>query len=36
MTEVKDILNSTPLTVEILNNPTSLQPLTPVDILTMK
>ena len=29
MTEVEGILNSRPLTVEVLNNPTSLQPLHP-------
>ena len=36
MTEVEDILNSRPLTIEVLNDPTSLQPLSPVNILTMK
>ena len=36
MTEVEGILNSRPLTVEVLNHPTSLQPLSPVNILTMK
>ena len=36
MTEVEGILNSRPLTVEVLNDPTSLQPLSPVNILTMK
>ena len=33
MTEVEGILNSRPLTVEVLNDPTSLQPLSPVNIL---
>ena len=36
MTEVEGILNSRPLTVEVLNDPTSLQPLSPVNILTTK
>ena len=36
MTEAEGILNSRPLTVEDLNDPTSLQPLTPLNILTMK
>ena len=36
MTEAEDILNSRPLTVEVLNDPTSLQPLSPVNIVTMK
>ena len=36
MTEVEGILNSSPLTIEVLNDPTSLQPLSPVNILTMK
>ena len=36
MTKVECILNSRPLTVEVLNDPTSLQPLSPVNILTMK
>ena len=36
MTEVESILNSRPLTVEVLNDPTCLQPLSPVNILTMK
>ena len=36
MTEIKGILNSRPLTVEVLNDPTSLKPLSPVNILTMK
>ena len=36
MTEVEGILNSGPLTIEVLNDPTSLQPLSPVNILTMK
>ena len=36
MTEVEGILNSKPLTVEVLNDPTSLQPLSPVNTLTMK
>ena len=36
MTEVEGILNSRPLTVEVLNDPTSLQLLSPVNILTMK
>ena len=36
MTEVEGILNSRPLTVDGLNEPTSLQSLSPVNILTMK
>ena len=36
MTEVEGILNSRPLTTEVLNDPISLQPLLPVNILTMK
>ena len=36
MTEVEGILNSRPLTVEVLNDPTSLQPLSPANILIMK
>ena len=36
MTEVEGILNSGSLTIEVLNDPTSLQPLSPVNILTMK
>ena len=36
MTEVECILNSRPLTVEVLNDPTSLQPFSPVNIVTMK
>ena len=36
MTEVEHILNSRPLIVEVLNDPASLQPLSPVNILTMK
>ena len=36
MTEVEGTLNSKPLTAEVLNDPTSLQLLLPVNILTMK
>ena len=36
MKEVEGIFNSRPLAVEVLNDPTSLQPLSPVNILTMK
>ena len=36
MTEVEGNLNSRPLTVEVLNDPTSLQPLSPANILIMK
>ena len=36
MTEVEGILNSGPLTIEVLNDPTSLQPLSPVNVITMK
>ena len=36
MTEVEGILNSMPLTIDVLNDPTSLQPLSSVNILTMK
>ena len=36
MTEAEGILNSRPLTVEALNDPTSLQTLSPLNILTMK
>ena len=36
MTEVEGILNSRPLTVEMTNDPSSFQPLAPVNILTMK
>ena len=36
MTEVEGILNSRPLTVEMINDPSSFQPLAPVNILTMK
>ena len=36
MTEVEGILNPRPLTVDVLIDPTSLQPLSPVSILTMK
>ena len=36
MTEVENILSSRPLTVHVLNDPTSLKPLSPVSILTMK
>ena len=36
MTEAEGILNSRPLTVEDLNDPTRLHPLTPLNILTMK
>ena len=35
MTEVADILNSRSMTVEVLNGPPSLQPLLPVNIITM-
>ena len=36
MTEVEGILNSRPLTVEMINEPSSFQPLAPANILTMK
>ena len=36
MTEVERILNSRPLTVEMINDPGSFQPLSPANILTMK
>ena len=36
MTEVEGILNSRPLTVEMINDPSSFQPLAPANILTMK
>ena len=36
MTEEEGILNSRPLTVEVLNDPTSLQPFSPVNIVIMK
>ena len=36
MTEVEGILNSRPLTVETINDPTSFQPLSPINLLTMK
>ena len=36
MTEVEGILNSRSLTVELLNYPTGLQPLSLVNVLTMK
>ena len=36
MAEVESISNSRLLTVEVLNDPTSIQPLSPVNILTMK
>ena len=36
MTEVEGILNPRPLTVDVLIDPTILQPLSPVSILTMK
>ena len=36
MAEVERILNSRPLTVETINEPSSFQPLLPVNILTMK
>ena len=36
MTEVEGILNSRPLTVETINDLTSFQPLSPMNLLTMK
>ena len=36
MTEVEGILNSGPLTVEMMNGCSSFQPLAAADILTMK
>ena len=36
MTEIEGILNSRPLTVEMINDPSSFQPLAPANILTMK
>ena len=36
MTEVEGILNSRPLTVETINDPTRFQPLSPITLLTMK
>ena len=36
MTEVEGILNSQPLTVEMVNEPSSFQPLAPANILAMK
>ena len=36
MTEIEGILNFRSLTVEVLNHPTSLQPLSPVNILSMQ
>ena len=36
MTEVEGIQNSWPLTVELINDPSSFQPLAPANILTMK
>ena len=36
MTAVEGILNSRPLTVEMINDPSSFQPLAPANILTMK
>ena len=36
MTEVEGILNSRPLTMEMINEPSSFQPLAPANILTMK
>ena len=36
MTEVEGILNSRPLTVETIYGPTSFQPLSPINLLTMK
>ena len=36
MTEVEGILNSRPLTVKVLNDPTNLQLLSPASILIMK
>ena len=36
MTEAEDILNSRPITVETINDPTSFQPLSHIYLLTMK
>ena len=36
MIEVEGILNSRPMTVEVFNDPTILQPFSPVNNLTMK
>ena len=36
MTEVEGILNSRPRTVEAINDPTSFQPIYPINLLTMK
>ena len=36
MIEVEGILNSRPLTVETINDPTSFQPLSPINLLTIK
>ena len=36
MTGVEGILNSRTLTVEIINDPTSFQPLSSINLLTMK
>ena len=36
MTEVEGILNSRPLTVETITDPTSFQPLSSINLLTMK
>ena len=36
MTEAEGILNSRPLTVATINDPTSFQPLSPINLLTMK
>ena len=36
MTKVEDILNCRPLTIEVSNDPTSPQPLSPVNVITMK
>ena len=36
MTEVERILNSWPLTVEMINDPGNFQPLSPANILTIK
>ena len=36
MREVEGILTSRPLTVETINDPTSFQPFSPINLLTMK
>ena len=36
MIEVEGILNSRPFTVETINDPTSFQPLSPINLLTIK